>query len=204
VGVFYLQNPGSAHSLTPKRRNRQDWGPLCYGREILIPQLERVLDEALKRIGAKRKDKKRIAQDLIRSAYVQILNLSYIKKASDKGGIAITKWRKLHKEGKLQDDKPYRGHAKDVRFVVIGWGNKATIADRQRVEDSLLLFVRSTTTWFWPTWDDIENETTIKSSPAGADISKRLREFWTTEPAYPAPLADPIAWRSTGNGWAKP
>ena len=159
VGVFYLQNPGTAHLLTPKQKAKhgiiQEWGPLCYEKENLLPQIESILDEA-----RKQKDQKRhpgIGDQLHKAAYVQISNLSYIKMPNDKKGEAISIWQELHEKSKAHDDRPFLGHAEDVRFVVFGWGNKFNVSDSERVANSLQPFVTSRTVLFWPTRERIDS-----------------------------------------------
>lgn len=121
VGAFYLQNPGSAASLMGRRCDRngltsRPWGPLVYADEALLPALEVVLREAVSRVRRRQPGR---AEELSRTGYVQILNLSYIRNAADSKEPCY-EWRRLVAAKKVRDDCP---PASSLRFIVFGWGN---------------------------------------------------------------------------------
>jgi hypothetical protein len=202
VGAFYLQNPGSAQLLTPIRKSEagpvQAWGPLCYESENLLPQVQRVLDIALVHVG-----KKHMAavEELRAKGYVQILNLSYLKKAKDAKGEAVKAWRKIVKERKDKDDVPVRSQATDTRFVVFGWGDKykKSLGDPLRVANVLQTFVNSKTALYWPQLMDIEEGKTplpsrIKDIAVDTALLTQLRDFHNRgNPMYPVPQGRTLA-----------
>jgi hypothetical protein len=107
---------------------RFSWGPVLYPRELLLPQLERVLEATIEKVQT---ESPRRAAQLHSGGYVQILNLAYVCNASN-GAKGLRHWRQLMAEQKLQDDAPT--HKGMARFVVCGWGaGKLSAAESQRV-----------------------------------------------------------------------
>lgn len=126
VGAFYLQNPGSAASLMGRRRDRRGltsrpWGPLSYVDEALLPALEVVLANAV--AGVRSRSRKR-ADEIRKTGYVQILNLSYIRNPADAKQPCL-EWRRLVNAKRVRDDCP----PAVLRFIVFGWGNAFRLVD---------------------------------------------------------------------------
>lgn len=174
VGAFYLINPGSAESeATAVNRDgltSHRWGPLVYHREDLLPTLERVLDEAYCRVRRKNAEQ---ARGLLEDGYVQILNLAYVKSASD-AGRALTDWRSLVEQKVARDDVPRGG---PLSFVVFGWGNRFhSERDGRRVTSVLRRCVDETTLLIYPCTQDIWEASPVTVARVEPDeLSRQLR-----------------------------
>lgn len=199
IGFFYLQNPGSALSLMPLNSDGgQDWGPLCYKNENLMPQLEKVLTEALGRL--READELKKAKQFEKNAFVRILNLSGIQKSKDTKGETIDIWDKITAKDTSRNEEISDNMAKSAKFLVFGWGSKFLVnRDSTRVTKSLNSFVNKRMSFIWPVAKEIEAGEKInvhQHSTNGIDHAdfEAYRKLQKAKPTYPAPYNKPRKW----------
>ncbi|MEQ8209411.1 MAG: hypothetical protein RH917_06225 [Lacipirellulaceae bacterium] len=183
VGAFFLINPGTAKPIE-ERSKSAPWGALTYNDERLLPHLEKVLDHALGVVHAK---SKAVENELKKHAYIQILNLAYIRDALN-AGCALGMWRELVKSKKDTDDVPHLPRGKErLRFVVFGWGDSyKPDLDEPRIVRVLEECVGSDTQLFFPSNAAIKGDEEIRQETACVDgLREQLRRHRKPAPAYP-------------------